>query len=136
VYLQRQAVEKVRRYACYCNCGATARVSTQEASREVTSLTQAVCSSLVLLGLLMVPAVAQTQRSAPSGYTEDRLNQLQQTLSELTRRLQELQKQNQQLQQHMEKMQASFEQRVDRLEKASATKPPAPAARPKPPVKP
>jgi TolA-binding protein len=97
----------------------------------VTSLTEAVRSSLVVLGLLLLPAVAMAQRSAPSSYTEDRLNRMQQTLSELTRRLQELQVQNQQFQQHMEKMQASFEQRIDRLEKASATKPP-PAIRPKP----
>jgi TolA-binding protein len=99
---------------------------------QVTSVSKAICSSLLIVVLSVFPAVAMAQRSAAAGYTEDRLNQLQQTLAELTRRLQEMQKQNQQLQQHLEKMQASFEQRLERLEKAPAAKPPTPTVRPKP----
>jgi TolA-binding protein len=85
------------------------------------AVTKAVLSNLVVLALLMIPDAAIAQRS----YTEDRINQLQQSVTELTRRLQELQKQNQQLQQQLEKMQSSYEQRLDRLEKGNVAKAPA-----------
>ena len=90
-------------------------------------------SALVLLVLLLLPGAVFAQRAGAASYTEDRINQLQQTLAELSRRVQELQKQNQQLQQQLEKMQASYERRLQRLENPSAGK--APPAR-KPPAKP
>jgi TolA-binding protein len=85
---------------------------------------KAVLCNLLLIASLLVPGAATAQRSGGTGYTEDRINQLQQTIVELTRRLEQLQKQNQQLQQHLEKVQASYEQRLERLEKGTPAKPP------------
>jgi TolA-binding protein len=64
-----------------------------------------------------------------AAYTEDRINQLQQSATELARRIEQLQKQNQQLQQQLEKMRARYEQRLDQLEKGNVTK--APPVRPR-----
>ena len=85
----------------------------------------AVVSILVVMALAMLAPAASAQRDTAAGYTDSRVNQLQQTVSDLTRRIQELQRQNQQLQQQLEKMQASYEQRLERLEKGTVAKPPA-----------
>ena len=89
------------------------------------AVTKAVLSHLVVLALLVLAGPASAQRSTASGYAEERINQMQQTVADLTRRLQDLQRQNQQLQQQMEKMQSSYEQRIERLEKGTAVKAPA-----------
>ena len=87
-------------------------------------------SLLVILALVAFSGAGQAQRGGASGYTEDRIIQLQQAVTDLTRRIQELQRQNQQLQQQLEKMQASYEQRLERLEKGTAAKPPPPRKAP------
>lgn len=86
---------------------------------------KAVLFQLAVLALIMLPDAVSAQRSTATGYTEERISQMQQTVADLTRRLQELQRQNQQLQQQMEKMQSSYEQRLERLEKGTAAKAPA-----------
>jgi len=90
------------------------------------------CSKLLTLTVLGLPTAAMAQ----SGYTEDRLNQLQQSLSLLTGQIEQLQYRNQQLQQQMEKMQADHEYRLDQLEKGKGGGPrpsTPPAASPPPP---
>ena len=94
-------------------------------------------SRLLVLAALAVPSAASAQNS---GYIEDRLNQLQQTITLLTGQIEQLQYQNQQLQQQMEKMQADYEYRLDALEKGgkgggAGPRPPGPiaSAPPQPP---
>jgi tol-pal system protein YbgF len=73
-------------------------------------------TKLLALMLLALPTAAAAQRGDPA-YTEDRLNQLQQSLTLLTGQIEQLQYKNQQLQQQLEKMQADYEYRLDQLEK-------------------
>jgi tol-pal system protein YbgF len=91
---------------------------------------------LLILAALALPTAAAAQ----SGYTEDRLNQLQQSISLLTGQIEQLQYKNQQLQQQMEKMQADYEYRLDQLEKGrggGGPRPsPSPSAGPPPPPPP
>ena len=70
-------------------------------------------SKLLALIVLVLPTVAAAQ----SGYTEDRLNQLQQSVTLLTGQIEQLQYRIQQLQQQNEKMQADYEYRLEQLEK-------------------
>jgi tol-pal system protein YbgF len=91
--------------------------------------------------LLILTAFAlPTAAAAQSGYTEDRLNQLQQSIILLTGQIEQLQYKNQQLQQQMEKMQADYEYRLEQLEKGrggGGPRPSAPpAAGPPPPASP
>ena len=79
----------------------------------------------LILAILALPSAAVAQ----SGYTEDRLNQLQQSITLLTGQIEQLQYRNQQLQQQMEKMQADYEFRLDQMEKGrpgGASRPPTP----------
>ena len=69
---------------------------------------------LLILMILALPTAVAAQGP---GYTEDRLNQLQQSITLLTGQIEQLQYKNQQLQQQMEKMQADYEYRLDQLEK-------------------
>jgi tol-pal system protein YbgF len=84
---------------------------------------------LLILMILALPTAAAPQGA---GYTEDRLNQLQQSISLLTGQIEQLQYKNQQLQQQLEKMQADYEYRLDQLEKGKgggprpSTPPPGP----------
>ncbi len=86
---------------------------------------------LLLIAALALPSAAGAQRG-DSAYTEDRLNQLQQSLTMLTGQIEQLQYRNQQLQQQLEKMQADYEFRLDQMEKGrpggGAPRPPATAA--------
>jgi tol-pal system protein YbgF len=89
---------------------------------------------LLTLLVLALPTAAAAQ----SGYTEDRINQLQQSISLLTGQIEQLQYRNQQLQQQMEKMQADYEFRLDQLEKGRGgggprPSPPAGPSSPPPP---
>ncbi len=90
---------------------------------------------LLILMILALPAAAAAQGA---GYTEDRLNQLQQSISLLTGQIEQLQYKNQQLQQQMEKMQADYEYRLDQLEKGRGgggprpSPPPGPSSAPPP----
>jgi TolA-binding protein len=94
---------------------------------------KAILFALVVLASFLPPGAATAQRNTGTGYTEDRLNQLQQSVAELTRRLEQLQKQNQQLQQQLDKMRASYQHRIEQLEKGNAAKtPPARARQQKP----
>src|SRR5215467_12364553 len=90
-------------------------------------------SKLLVLMLLALPTAAAAQRG-DTGYTEDRLNQLQQSLTLLTGQIEQLQYKNQQLQQQLEKMQADYEYRLDQLEKGKGggPRPAAPPAGPPP----
>ncbi|HTR87798.1 MAG TPA: tol-pal system protein YbgF [Reyranella sp.] len=82
---------------------------------------------LLVLGAFALPssAVAQNQQ-----YTEDRLNQLQQSITMLTGQIEQLQYQNQQLQEKLQKMESDYEFRLESLEKgkpgAGGPRPPAP----------
>src|SRR5262245_30275532 len=70
--------------------------------------------------LLVLALAAPTAAAAQRGdavYTEDRLNQLQQSITMLTGQIEQLQYRNQQLQQQMQKMQTDYEYRLDQLEK-------------------
>jgi len=58
---------------------------------------------LLILLILALPTAAAAQRG-DAGYTEDRLNQLQQSITLLTGQIEQLQYRNQQLMQQMEKM--------------------------------
>jgi len=82
---------------------------------------------LLILMILALPTAAAAQGA---GYTEDRLNQLQQSISLLTGQIEQLQYKNQQLQQQMEKMQADYEYRLDQLEKGRGGGGPRPSAPP------
>ena len=82
---------------------------------------------LLILMILALPTAAAAQGA---GYTEDRLNQLQQSISLLTGQIEQLQYKNQQLQQQMEKMQADYEYRLDQLEKGKGGGGPRPTAPP------
>ena len=82
---------------------------------------------LLVLGALALPSTAMAQNSQ---YTEDRLNQLQQSLTMLTGQIEQLQYQNQELKQKLEKMQSDYEYRLDSLEKG---RPGAAGPRPVPP---
>jgi TolA-binding protein len=73
----------------------------------------------------MFAGTAMAQGSGALGYTEQRLNQLQQSTAELARRIEQLQRQDQQLQQQLERMQSNYEHRLDRLEKGNAGKAPS-----------
>jgi tol-pal system protein YbgF len=95
---------------------------------------------LLVLIALALPSAAVAQRG-DQAYTEDRLNQLQQSISLLTGQIEQLQYRNQQLQQQLEKMQADYEFRLDQIEKGRpgggprpggppAAAPPAPANSP------
>jgi tol-pal system protein YbgF len=84
---------------------------------------------LLALMLLALPTAAAAQRG-DAAYTEDRLNQLQQSLTLLTGQIEQLQYKNQQLQQQMEKMQADYEYRLDQLEKGKGGGGPRPSAPP------
>jgi tol-pal system protein YbgF len=90
-------------------------------------------SRILLLAALILPAAAAHAQRA-DGYTEDRLNQLQQTITMLTGQIEQLQYRTQQLQQQMEKMQADYEYRLDTIEKGkgggTGGPRPAPAAPP------
>jgi len=82
---------------------------------------------LLILMILALPTAVAAQGP---GYTEDRLNQLQQSISLLTGQIEQLQYKNQQLQQQMEKMQADYEYRLDQLEKGKGGGGPRPSAPP------
>ena len=82
---------------------------------------------LLILMILALPTAAAAQGP---GYTEDRLNQLQQSITLLTGQIEQLQYKNQQLQQQMEKMQADYEYRLDQLEKGRGGGGPRPSAPP------
>jgi tol-pal system protein YbgF len=89
-------------------------------------------SKLLVLSVLALPTAATAQSS---GYTEDRLNQLQQSITMLTGQIEQLQYRIQQLQQQNEKMQADYEYRLDQLEKGRGGGPrpgPAPSSPPPP----
>jgi tol-pal system protein YbgF len=88
---------------------------------------------LLILIVLALPAAAAAQGA---GYTEDRLNQLQQSITLLTGQIEQLQYKNQQLQQQMEKMQADYEYRLDQLEKGRGGGGPRPSAPPSGPPSP
>jgi tol-pal system protein YbgF len=79
--------------------------------------------------LFALPTAAAAQRG-DTAYTEDRLNQLQQSLTLLTGQIEQLQYKNQQLQQQMEKMQADYEYRLDQLEKGKGGGGPRPSPPP------
>ena len=66
-------------------------------------------SKLLVLAVLALPTAATAQ----SGYTEDRLNQLQQSITMLTGQIEQLQYRIQQLTQQNEKMQADYEYRLE-----------------------
>ena len=92
---------------------------------------------LLILMILALPTAVAAQGP---GYTEDRLNQLQQSITLLTGQIEQLQYKNQQLQQQMEKMQADYEYRLDQLEKGRggggprpSVPPPGPSSAPPPP---
>ena len=91
-------------------------------------------SKLLVLTVLALPTAATAQQS---GYTEDRLNQLQQSITMLTGQIEQLQYRIQQLTQQNEKMQADYEYRLDQLEKGrggGGPRPgPAPSSPPPPP---
>lgn len=93
-------------------------------------------SRLVLLLALALPTAAAAQRG--DVYTEDRLNQLQQSLTLMTGQIEQLQHRNAQLQQQLEKMQTDYEYRIEQLEKGGggggrpAPRPGAQAAAPAP----
>ena len=89
-------------------------------------------SKLLVLAVLALPTAAAAQ----SGYTEDRLNQLQQSITLLTGQIEQLQYKNQQLQQQLEKMQADYEYRLDQLEKGRGGGGPRPSAPPPGPPSP
>jgi tol-pal system protein YbgF len=91
------------------------------------------CSRLLILIVLALPTAAAAQGA---GYTEDRLNQLQQSISLLTGQIEQLQYKNQQLQQQMEKMQADYEYRLDQLEKGRGGGGPRPSPPPPGPSNP
>jgi tol-pal system protein YbgF len=80
--------------------------------------------------LLMMVIALPTAAAAQSGYTEDRLNQLQQSITLLTGQVEQLQYRIQQLQQQNEKMQADYEYRLDQLEKGRGGGGPRPQATP------
>src|SRR5206468_7833524 len=82
--------------------------------------------------VLALPTVAAAQ----SGYTEDRLNQLQQSLTLLTGQIEQLQYRIQQLQQQNEKMQADYEYRLDQIEKGRGGGGPRPNPNPSSPPPP
>jgi len=82
-----------------------------------------VLSCLLVLAVFLLPAAAGAQRG-DAVYTEDRINQLQQSLSQLTGQIEQLQNRNQQLQQQLEKMRADYDYRLDQLEKGGGGKPP------------
>jgi tol-pal system protein YbgF len=84
-------------------------------------------SKLLILMVLALPTAAAAQGA---GYTEDRLNQLQQSITLLTGQIEQLQYRNQQLMQQMEKMQADYEYRLDQLEKGRGGGGPRPSAPP------
>ena len=89
---------------------------------------------LLVLAVFLLPATASAQRG-DAVYTEDRINQLQQSLSQLTGQIEQLQNRNQQLQQQLEKMRADYDYRLDQLEKGGGGKPPPrPSASPSPAV--
>jgi tol-pal system protein YbgF len=98
------------------------------------------CPRLIVLLALALPSAAWAQRGGDAVYTEDRLNQIQQSLTALTGQLEQMQYRNQQLQQQMEKMQADYEYRLDTLEKGGkagprpAAAPPSGGLTPTPPV--
>ena len=81
----------------------------------------------------MLPVAAFGQRSGAAAYTEDRIDQLQQSLRELAGRIEQLRNQNLQLQQQLEKMGDNYDSRLDRLEKGGAGKAAPPRARPSKP---
>src|SRR5437763_4602673 len=83
-------------------------------------------SKLLVLTVLALPTVATAQ----AGYTEDRRNQLQQSLTLLTGQIEQLQYRIQQLQQKNEKMQADYEYRLDQIEKGRGGGGPRPSAPP------
>jgi len=82
--------------------------------------------SLLAIAFLL-PTAAGAQRADPA-YTEDRFNQLQQSITMLTGQIEQLQYRNQQLQQQLEKMQADYEFRLDQIEKGRGGGGPRPAA--------
>ena len=90
---------------------------------------RAVLSNLIVLSILMLPVAAFGQRSGAAAYTEDRIDQLQQSLRELAGRIEQLRNQNLQLQQQLEKMGDNYDSRLDRLEKGSVGKAAPPRAR-------
>jgi tol-pal system protein YbgF len=87
---------------------------------------------LLILMVLALPTAAAAQ----GGYTEDRLNQLQQSITLLTGQIEQLQYKNQQLQQQLEKMQADYEYRLDQIEKGRGGGGPRPSAPPPGPPSP
>ncbi len=91
---------------------------------------------LLMLVVLALPTAAVAQQS---GYTEDRINQLQQSITLLTGQIEQLQYRNQQLEQQMEKMRADYDYRLDQLEKGrggGGPRPPSPATGPSSPPPP
>jgi tol-pal system protein YbgF len=84
---------------------------------------------LLVLIALALPSAAAAQRG-DQAYTEDRLNQLQQSITLLTGQIEQLQYRNQQLQQQLEKMQADYEFRLDQIEKGRPGGGPRPSGPP------
>ena len=83
-------------------------------------------AKMLMLMVLALPTAAAAQ----TGYTEDRINQLQQSISLLTGQIEQLQYRNQQLEQQMEKMRADYDYRLDQLEKGRGGGGPRPNAGP------
>lgn len=83
---------------------------------------------LLLVAALVLPTAALAQRDPM--YTEDRFNQLQQTITMLTGQVEQLQYSNQQLQQQMQKMQADYDFRIEQLEKGRPGAGPRPTSAP------
>jgi tol-pal system protein YbgF len=84
---------------------------------------------LLFVAVVALPSAVAAQSGNAATYTDDRLNQLQQSITMLTGQMEQLQYQNQQLQQQMEKMKTDYDFRLDQLEKGGHGGPrPGPAA--------
>lgn len=89
-------------------------------------MTKSISLSLAALALWMLPGIAAAQRSGASTYTEDRINQIRQSIADLESRAEQLRRQNQELQQKQDKMRSSYDSRLERLEKGGSAKAPTP----------
>jgi tol-pal system protein YbgF len=122
-------------YSAFSFVGSVALPENGRLRKETIARMKMPYAKLLILMVLALPTAAAAQGP---GYTEDRLNQLQQSITLLTGQIEQLQYKNQQLQQQLEKMQADYEYRLDQLEKgrggggprASAPPPGPPSAPP------